>query len=114
MTGALICFPALNLGCRLAPSFSGCVSHFLFAAFSSAHNGDFMSWADARGRMAEEKCQHANRARGAVELDFSRLETTDHSVYSVEVSVLVCEECGLVELYAESHRALCDWLGTKR
>ena len=93
MTGALICFPALRLGCRLAASFSG--------------------WG-ARGRMAEEKCQHANRSRGVVGLDFSRLETADHSVYSVEVSVHVCEECGLVELYAESHHALCDWLGTKR
>ena len=64
--------------------------------------------------MAEEKCQHANRARGVVELDFSRLDTTDHSVYSGEVSVLVCEDCGHVELYAEAHHVLCDWLEMKR
>jgi hypothetical protein len=68
----------------------------------------------ARGRgMAPENCLHPNRVRGVVALDFSRLETPDHPVYSGAVSVGVCEECGHVELYAESHRALCDWLRTK-
>jgi hypothetical protein len=65
----------------------------------------------ARGSgMAAGKCEHSNRVRGAVELDFSRLGTADHSIYSVEISVSVCEECGHVELHAKSHRALCDWL----
>jgi hypothetical protein len=61
--------------------------------------------------MVAEECQHPNHVRGVVELDVSRLETpADHSVYSAEVSLVVCEECGHVELYAKSHRALCDWL----
>ena len=61
--------------------------------------------------MAAEQCRHPNHVRGVVDLDVSRLETpADHSVYSVEVSIVVCEECGQVEPYAKSHRALCDWL----
>jgi hypothetical protein len=61
--------------------------------------------------MAAEKCQHPSQVRGVVDLDVSRLEIpADHSVYSVEVSIVVCEECGHVELYVTSHRALCDWL----
>jgi hypothetical protein len=62
--------------------------------------------------MAAEQCKHANRARGVVELDISR--TPERAVYSVEVSVDVCEQCGHVEMYAKSHHALCDWLGLKK
>jgi len=64
--------------------------------------------------MTAEKCQHRNQASGVVDLDVSRLETpADHSVYSVEVSIVVCEECGHVELYGKSHRELCSWLREK-
>jgi hypothetical protein len=63
--------------------------------------------------MAPENCLHPNRVRGVVALDFSRLEAPDRPVYSGAVSVGVCEECGQVELYAQFHRALCDWLRTK-
>lgn len=74
-----------------------------------------LSYSDVRdeGEMAAECCQHPNRVRGVVALDFSRLEAPDHPLYSGAVSVGVCEECGHVEIYAESHRALCDWLRTK-
>jgi YgiT-type zinc finger domain-containing protein len=58
--------------------------------------------------MAAEQCGHPNRSRGVVELDFSR--TPGRAVYSVEVSVGVCEQCGHIELHAKSHHALCDWL----
>jgi len=61
--------------------------------------------------MAPEKCIHPNRASGVVELDISR--TPDRAVYSVEVAVGMCRECGHVEFYAKAHNALCDWL-TKR
>jgi len=60
--------------------------------------------------MAAENCLHPNRVRAVVALDFSRPETPDHPLYSGAVSVGVCEECGHVELYADLHRALCDWL----
>jgi hypothetical protein len=63
--------------------------------------------------MAPEKCLHPNRVTGVVALDFSRLEAPDHPAYSGSVSVGVCEECGHVELYAQFHHALCDWLRTK-
>ena len=61
--------------------------------------------------MPAEKCKHTNRSSGVVELDISR--TPDRAVYSVEVEVSVCELCGHVELYAKSHRALCDWLNKR-
>jgi hypothetical protein len=61
--------------------------------------------------MALEPCKHSSRAVGVVELDISR--TPDRAVYSIEVSVGVCEECGHIEMYAKSHHALCDWLGRK-
>jgi len=60
--------------------------------------------------MAPESCQHASRVRGVVTLDFARSESPDHPVYSGAVSFAVCEECGHVELYAESHLDLCNWL----
>jgi hypothetical protein len=61
--------------------------------------------------MPAKKCQHPNPVRGVVDLDVSRPETpADHSLYSVGLSIVVCEECGHVELYAKSHRELCDWL----
>lgn len=60
------------------------------------------------GQMAAELCGHPRRTSGVVELDFSRI--LDRAVYSVEVSVGVCEQCGHVELHAKSHHALCDWL----
>jgi hypothetical protein len=64
--------------------------------------------------MTTEKCRHSDQVRGVVDLDVSRVETpADRSVYSVEVSIVVCEECGHVELHAKSHRALCDWLRKK-
>jgi hypothetical protein len=58
--------------------------------------------------MAAEQCKHSTRTSGVVELDISR--TPDRAVYSVEVAVGVCKECGHVELYAKSYHALCDWL----
>jgi len=63
--------------------------------------------------MAPENCLHPNRVRGVVALDFSRVEAPDHPAYSGVVSVGVCEECGHVELYAQFHHALCDWLRAK-
>lgn len=61
--------------------------------------------------MAAEPCKHPSRTSGVVELDISR--TPDRAVYSVEVSIGVCEQCGHVEFHAKSYHALCDWL-TKR
>jgi len=60
--------------------------------------------------MAPENCLHPNRVRGVVALDFARVKAPDHPAYSGAVSVGVCEECGHVELYAQFHHALCDWL----
>lgn len=61
--------------------------------------------------MPAEQCKHPNRSSGVVELDI--LRAPDRAVYSVEVSVGVCEQCGHVEMYAKSHQALCDWLSKK-
>jgi hypothetical protein len=60
--------------------------------------------------MASKQCQHSNRVRSVVELDFSRPDTPNDPVYSIAVSAGVCEECGHIELHVESHKLLCDWL----
>jgi hypothetical protein len=62
--------------------------------------------------MAPEQCKHPSRASGVVQLDFSR-GTSDRAIYSAEVSVVVCEECGYIDLYAKSCRLLFDWLTKK-
>jgi len=118
MTCALICFSSLRLGCKLTPIIYGFLPALVdlrLEARAKRQKACFMSCAAARGRgMAAEKCQHPDQVRGVVDLDVSRPETpADHSVYSVEVSIVVCEECGHVELYAKSHHALCDWLRKK-
>jgi hypothetical protein len=60
--------------------------------------------------MAPEPCQHPNRVRGVVELDFVRQEDSDDSIYTAPISVAICEDCGHIELYAMFHQLLCDWL----
>ena len=99
----------------MAPSSMGRVHRPLdlrFDAQSGQHTTGFAAGLQ-EGEMARESCRHPNRVRGVVALDFSRVEAPDHPVYSGVVSVGVCEECGHVELYAQSHRTLCDWLREK-
>jgi hypothetical protein len=60
--------------------------------------------------MAPEQCQHLNKVSGLVKLDFARQDTPDGPMYSGTASVGVCEECGHIELYANLHHLLCDWL----
>lgn len=61
------------------------------------------------GAMFAEKCQHENRSSAQIDLDFIR-PSEPRAPYSAPVSVLICEECGYIELYAALPRLLCDWL----
>jgi len=54
--------------------------------------------------MAPEPCQHPNRVRGVVELDFVRQEESDDAIYTAPISVAICEDCGHIELYAMFHQ----------
>jgi len=60
--------------------------------------------------MAPEQCQHPNRVRGVVELDFARREDSGDPIYTAPVSVDICEDCGYIELYAMFYQLLRDWL----
>jgi hypothetical protein len=60
--------------------------------------------------MAMEPCQHPHRVRGVVELDFARQDDSDDGIYTARISVGVCEDCGHIELYAQFHELLGDWL----
>jgi hypothetical protein len=60
--------------------------------------------------MAMEPCHHAHRVSGVVELDFARQDDSDDSIYTARISVGVCEDCGHIELYAQFHELLRDWL----
>ncbi len=59
--------------------------------------------------MTVEKCQHAHRISARLDLDFMR-PSEPNAPYTAPVSVLICEECGHLELYAALPHLLCDWL----
>jgi hypothetical protein len=42
-----------------------------------------------------------------------RRSREEGSIYSAKLYVRVCESCGHVELYCESHRDLCSWLKSR-
>jgi hypothetical protein len=56
-----------------------------------------------------ENCQHIHRIAAKLDLDFMR-PAEPNAPYSAPVSVLICEECGYIELHADLPRLLCDWL----
>jgi hypothetical protein len=60
--------------------------------------------------MSSERCQHPNRVKGRVELEFMRPDAAAGPVYTGAVSMAVCEKCGHVELYALFQEELCAWL----
>jgi hypothetical protein len=59
--------------------------------------------------MSTEKCNHSNRVSAKVDLDFMR-PSDPKAPYSAPVSVLICEACGHMEVYAALPRLLCAWL----
>ena len=59
--------------------------------------------------MLVEKCHHARRIAAKLDMDFTR-PSESRAPYSAQVSVLICEVCGHIELYAVLPRLLCDWL----
>jgi len=63
--------------------------------------------------MAEKPCSHPSRRTGIIEYDLSR-PSEKSSVYSAEFSVTICEQCGQVQLYCESHELVCSWLANKK
>jgi hypothetical protein len=60
--------------------------------------------------MALEPCHHVRTVRGIVELDFSRQDDSGDDVYTARVSVVLCQDCGHIELNALFHTLLSDWL----
>jgi len=61
------------------------------------------------GVVPGESCKHEHRSSAKIDLDFMRPSEL-MAPYSAPVYVLVCEECGYIELYAALPRLLCDWL----
>jgi hypothetical protein len=59
--------------------------------------------------MAEARCLHLNRTSGVIQSDLSR-PAEKSSVYSVQFVAGICENCGQVELYCDSHREVRVWL----
>jgi hypothetical protein len=59
--------------------------------------------------MADARCLHLKRTRGILQSDLSR--TADKaSIYSVQLIAHICESCGNVEFYCDSHHEVCTWL----
>jgi len=57
-------------------------------------------------------CPHPRRASGVFQCDLSR-SGQESSVYSAKIRVSVCEDCGHLEFYNESHHDLCGWLRSR-
>ena len=55
-------------------------------------------------------CLHPHRASGVFQCDLSRRSGEEGSIYSAKLHVSVCETCGHVDFYSQSHRNLCSWL----
>lgn len=60
--------------------------------------------------MAPEQCQHSKKISSVIRLDFARSENPDGPMYSGSATAGICEECGQIQLYADLHNLLCDWL----
>jgi len=60
--------------------------------------------------MTPSHCEHVNRIKALVDLDFSRQETPDGPRYSSTVAFGICKDCGHIQLDAKNHRDLCEWL----
>ena len=59
--------------------------------------------------MAGRNCQHPRRTTGMLQCDLSR-PSAEGSAYSTRLSVGICEDCGDIQLYCESHKTVCNWL----
>lgn len=59
--------------------------------------------------MSAKSCEHTTRVSATVELDFIR-PSEPKAPYSAPVSVLMCENCGHLELFAALPKLLGDWL----
>ena len=44
-----------------------------------------------------------------LQCDLSR-PSAEGSAYSTQLSVGICEDCGDIQLYCESHKTVCNWL----
>jgi hypothetical protein len=61
------------------------------------------------GGVSTNTCPHTIRVRATIEMDFTRPPELK-APYSAPVSVRMCQECGHLELYADSPKLLTAWL----
>lgn len=59
--------------------------------------------------MAEAQCTHARRVRSLAQSDLSRI-SGDPVTYTAQLTVSICQDCGQVESYCNSHQTVCKWL----
>ena len=60
--------------------------------------------------MSTPSCSHVRTASGVLHGDLSRLTNTD-SVYSVDLTLTICADCGhITRIYCQSPAAVCAWL----
>jgi hypothetical protein len=59
--------------------------------------------------MSTEQCTHANRIPAKMELDLTRPSESKIG-HSTPVNILICRDCGRIELFAALPDFLCAWL----
>jgi len=61
--------------------------------------------------MVVRKCSHERKATGILHCDLSR-DDASPSRYTTKFKIIVCEKCGLTDLYCESPQSACEWLAS--
>ncbi len=59
--------------------------------------------------MSADKCTHTNRIPARMDLDLMH-PSESKKVQSTPISLLICADCGRIELFAALPEFLCAWL----
>lgn len=64
--------------------------------------------------MTDRRCSHERRVTGILQCDLEReVVEGQPALYSAQIRLHICEECGLIEFHCESHRDVCAWLAAR-
>ena len=78
-------------------------------SLTSVRRGELTMTVPPSAVLVLKDCKHTIQRNAVLDCDLSR-GTDDHSRYSTQIEVGVCEDCGAIQLRAKAHRHLCDWL----
>jgi len=60
-----------------------------------------------------DSCSHARRAGSIFECNLSRT-AGEASLYTAQLTLDICQDCGQIQVYCKSHRDVCSWLMSRQ